>query len=354
VSIEEKEMETRVFKIGEIRSETRTAEATLSTEYPVRRYDGDEVLSHEPDAVDLSRAPLPLIVAHDGDKLPVGLVENMRIEDKTLKGSLRFSKNADEIWNDVKDGILRNLSIGYQIIKRAKTKAGYIATKWAPYECSLVAAGADPLAGIGRKFNQKENRAMDKNDVLKRKKAAVEELAEIAKAGEDEAKMDELKAEIRSLDNRLEAFDLVEQNKGKDESFKPEIHEKQDRALITFEGGPAYDRTFAGMFNQKRKLEVNEDELRAFRASMVEGLGSSGGFSVPDPLAAKWLDDALPNEIVRPRATVWPMTSATRDVPGWDGADQSSSLYGGFWMEFLAEEASGSKQVGKLRKKYPC
>ena len=55
-------MEKRNFQIevGSIRSkENRTVEATLSSTFPVKRYDGEEVLSHEPGAVDLSREPLP-------------------------------------------------------------------------------------------------------------------------------------------------------------------------------------------------------------------------------------------------------------------------------------------------------
>ena len=54
-------MEKRSFEIdiGSIRAETRTVSASLSSEQPVKRYDGEEVLSHKPGAVDLSRAPLP-------------------------------------------------------------------------------------------------------------------------------------------------------------------------------------------------------------------------------------------------------------------------------------------------------
>jgi len=347
-------MEKRNFQIeiGEIRSkEHRTVEATLSSTFPVKRYDGEEVLSHDAGAVDLSREPLPLLCSHNDRMLPVGVVEGLKVAGDKLRGTLRFSRSADAIWADIEDGILRNLSIGYIVKNRQKTKSGYLVTQWQPYECSLVAAPADPTVGIGRNFKQeKGNRKMDKNDVLKSKKAAVDELAELAKTGENAERMEELKGEIRAMDSRLEAFDLVEKNKGKGEDFKPEIRDKQDRQLITVEGGPAYDRTFAGMFNQGRKLEVNEEEIKRFRASMVEGTPSAGGFSVPEPLAAKWLDDSLPNEIVRPRATVWPMTSATRKVPGWDGADQSAGkYYGGFEMEFLAEEGTGNKQTGKLR-----
>lgn len=190
---------------------------------------------------------------------------------------------------------------------------------------------------------------MDKNDILKSKKAAIDEMAELAKTGENAERMEELKGEIRSFDSRLEAFDMADAAKKDTKSFVPDI-KKENRSIIEIVGGPATNRTWAGMFNQGRKLEINEDEIRAFRASMVEGVPASGGLSVPDPLAAQWLDDSIESEIIRPRATVWPMESATRKALGWDAADQAGgTLFGGFKMEFLAEEGTGNKQTGKLR-----
>ena len=344
-------MEKRSFEIdvGSIRAETRTVEASLSSEQPVERYDGEEVLSHKNGAVDLSRSPLPLLCSHNNAALPVGVVENLKLAGGKLKGTIRLSATQDSLWRDICDGILRNLSIGYQITEKKKTKRGFIATKWMPYECSLVAAPADNTVGIGRSIQSKgEKKIMDRNDILKSKKAAVEELAELAKSGENAERMEELKGEIRSFDSRLEALDIADTAKKDTKTFTPDV-KKADRSMIEIVGGPVSDRTYAGMFNQGRKLELNEEVVRAFRASMVEGVPSSGGFSVPEPLAAKWLDDSLPLEIVRPRATVWSMESATRKVAGWDGADQSSTLYGGFAMEFIAEEGPGSKQTGKLR-----
>jgi HK97 family phage major capsid protein len=346
-------MEKRTFEIdiGNIRAETRTVAASLSSETPVMRYDGEEVLSHKPGAVDLSRSPLPLLCAHDNAALPVGVVEGLALADGKLKGTIRLSANQDNLWRDICDGILRNLSIGYRIIEKVKTKKGFIATRWMPYECSLVAAPADNTVGINRSINQKSGDAknMDRNDILKNKKAAIEELAELAKTGENSERMEELKGEIRALDGRLEALDMAEAGKKDLKGFVPDI-KKDDRPVFEVVGGPAINRTWAGMFNQGRKLEVNEEEIRAFRASMVEGVPSSGGFSVPDPLAAQWLDDSIEGEIIRPRATVWPMESATRKVPGWDAADQTGgTLFGGFAMEFLAEEGTGNKQTGKLR-----
>lgn len=188
---------------------------------------------------------------------------------------------------------------------------------------------------------------MDRNDVLKAKKAAVDELAELATSGENTERMVELKDEIRAFDARLEAFDMAaDAGKGK---FTPDI-QKQDKPIIEIGGGPVTDRSYAGMFNQGRALEVTDELLRGFRTAMLEGLDVSGGYSVPEPLAAAWLDDNIESEIIRPRAAVWPMDSATRKVAGWDAADQTGGiLFGGFAMEFLAEAAEGTPQTGKLR-----
>lgn len=345
-------MEKRSFEIdvGSIRAEARTVQASLSSEFPVKRYDGEEVLSHKPGAVDLSRAPLPLLRAHDNSALPVGVVEGLTVADGKLRGTIRLSANQDGLWKDICDGILRNLSIGYQIIEKQKTKRGFIATRWQPFECSLVAAPADNTIGINRSINQKgEIKKMDRNDLLKSKKAAVDELEALAASGENAERMEELKGEIRAFDSRLEALDIADAAKKDKKAFVPDVT-KENRSIIEITGGPATDRTYAGMFNHGRKLEINEEEIRAFRASMVEGTSSTGGFSVPEPLAAQWLDDSIESEIIRPRATVWPMESATRKVPGWDAADQTGgTLFGGFAMEFLAEEGTGNKQTGKLR-----
>jgi len=344
-------MEKRSFEIdiGSIRAETRTVSASLSSEYPVQRYDGEEVLSHKPDAVDLSRAPLPLLCSHNTSSLPVGVVEELAVSEGKLRGTIRLSANQDGLWRDITDGILRNLSIGYQIIEKQKTKRGYKATKWMPYECSLVAAPADNTVGIGRSIQKKGDNKMDRNDLLKTKKAAIDELSELAKTGDNAERMEELKGEIRSLDSRLEAFDIADAAKKDLKTFTPDI-KKADRSIFEVLGGPATNRTWAGMFNQGRPLEVNEEEIRAFRASMVEGVPSTGGFSIPEPLAAQWLDDSLPSEIIRPRAMVWPMESATRKVPGWDTSSQAGGvLFGGFKMEIIPEEGPGTKQTGKLR-----
>lgn len=76
---------------------------------------------------------------------------------------------------------------------------------------------------------------------------------------------------------------------------------------------------------------------------------SDGGFSVPEQFAAWLLDDSLESEIVRPRATVWPMTSDTLKVPGWDAATHTSTLFGGLTGTWLAELGTATEVFAKLR-----
>ena len=56
----------------------------------------------------------------------------------------------------------------------------------------------------------KEKVTMDRNDLLKSKKVAIDDMAELAKSGEDVERMETLKNEIRSLDSRLEALDIAD------------------------------------------------------------------------------------------------------------------------------------------------
>lgn len=126
--------------------------ATLSTEHPVDRGDYTEILQHSRDAIDLSRFPLPVIEAHDGSRLNIGLAENPSIENGRLRADIRFgsSARAREVLADVCAGIVRNLSIGYLISEFETVGDILTATRWLPYECSAVSVPADPHAGFFR------------------------------------------------------------------------------------------------------------------------------------------------------------------------------------------------------------
>jgi len=136
----------------------RTYEFPFSSEFPVARYFGNEILSHDEEAANLNRLNdgAPLLFNHNPDKV-IGVVERAYIDGKRRRGyaRVRFSRNAfaQEILSDVKDGVLRNVSFGYSIDKMEERGSGdYVATAWSPYEISVVSVPADPGVGIGRSF----------------------------------------------------------------------------------------------------------------------------------------------------------------------------------------------------------
>jgi len=152
---------------ADIDEQRRTVPITIASETAVSMADGlSEILRHTPASIDLSRAEngLPLQVAHHAGELPVGRVESIHLDGARLRGLARFSKSAraSEAWQDVLDGILRDVSVGAHVEHWEPGEGGtMIATRWAPMEVSLVAMGADPAAGINRTTTTNERHVTD-------------------------------------------------------------------------------------------------------------------------------------------------------------------------------------------------
>jgi len=130
-------------------------EFSFSSEAPVKRWFGNEVLSHDSSAVDLGRMQdgAPVLFNHDPDRV-IGVVERAWIdgEKRRARALVRFSRNpfAEEVLADVRDGILRNISVGYSIDTAEERDDNIVITRWQPHELSVVAIPADPSIGIGR------------------------------------------------------------------------------------------------------------------------------------------------------------------------------------------------------------
>lgn len=146
---------TLQLKTRKANKDERTVPAVLSTDTPIERGDYFEVLDHA--GADLSRAKdrgLPLIESHDQYRVNIGKVENIRVDDGRLVGSVRFgsSQRANELLADVADGIVDGLSIGY-IVRQWEVdedKKTYTARNWMPFETSVVSVPADSNAGFFR------------------------------------------------------------------------------------------------------------------------------------------------------------------------------------------------------------
>ncbi|WP_395593062.1 phage major capsid protein (plasmid) [Pseudomonas sp. B26140] len=147
--------------LSTIDKENRTVEVAVSSEYPVRRWFGMEVLDHSEAAVDMTRlrAGAPFLVQHNSWSGQVGVVERAWLDesDRRLRAVIRFSRSAqaEEIWQDVVDNIRRNISVGYipveMVLERSESGLDhYRVTRWEPYEVSSVSVPADPTVGVGR------------------------------------------------------------------------------------------------------------------------------------------------------------------------------------------------------------
>jgi len=147
-----KRAEVADFQVSE---DERSIEFPFSSEYPVDRYFGKEILLHTREAVDLVRLEdgAPLLFNHDPAKV-IGVVERAWIDGKKKRGyvAVKFSRNAfaQEVLADVRDGVLRNVSVGYQIAEMEQRGEHFVATRWSPYEVSVVSIAADPTVGVGR------------------------------------------------------------------------------------------------------------------------------------------------------------------------------------------------------------
>jgi HK97 family phage prohead protease len=149
---------TITLECREADAETRTVPASLSSETPIDRWFGQEVLVHQSDAIDLSRAAdgLPMLWNHNSD-LSIGVVDDVKLVKNKLRGLLRFSNNAkaQEVFNDVREGFLRNVSIGYQINKWEEQANSDLVRiiSWSLLEASVVTVPADGTVGINRSYN---------------------------------------------------------------------------------------------------------------------------------------------------------------------------------------------------------
>ena len=136
----------------------RTVEIIFSTGARVKRGFFDEFyeeLSLDPGHVRLGRlnSGAPFLNSHSSRNLDdvIGVVESASVDGKEGVATIRFSNRdgVQDIVNDVKDGIIRNISVGYRIHRMELVEKSdneipvYRATDWEPIEISAVPAGAD-------------------------------------------------------------------------------------------------------------------------------------------------------------------------------------------------------------------
>ena len=147
------------FERASVDEQARTVELAFSSEAPVARWFGAEVLDHSPASIrmDRIRNSGPVLLDHDTSR-HIGVVQSVEIgQDRVGRAVVRFGKSAaaQEAFQDVVDGIRQHISVGYRVHKmvlerKEEDEETYRATDWEPLEISLVAVPADATVGVGR------------------------------------------------------------------------------------------------------------------------------------------------------------------------------------------------------------
>ena len=145
--------------------EKRVVRVGVSSEEPVERSFGMEVLGHSAGDINMefiASGRAPLLLDHDMTK-QIGVIEEFKLDEtaKRTTAVVRFGKSAlaREVFEDVKDGIRMNISVGYRIDKLERYENNgetYYKAQWTPMEVSSVSVPADQsrLVGVGRSKNK--------------------------------------------------------------------------------------------------------------------------------------------------------------------------------------------------------
>ena len=162
---------TREIVVDEIQvhDDSRTMTLSFASETPYERWFGPEVLCVDETAMNMQRFQDGLgclLFNHDRDKV-IGKIERAWLEDNRAYAEVTFDDDefADSIFNKVKSGTLKGVSVGYRVgeytdvhidesFAQGRIKGPcYVASNWEPYEISIVSVPADTTVGVNRSLN---------------------------------------------------------------------------------------------------------------------------------------------------------------------------------------------------------
>ena len=276
--------------------ENNTVEVVFATETPVKRYDWNEgcyfneVLDISKEAINFERLNngLSVLDSHASYRLDavLGVVESAWIDEKTkeARAIIKLSnteKDADII-SKVKQGIIRNISVGYKVDEYTVSKNGkeipeYRATKWTPNELSFVSVPADFNSGV-RSEQKEENfnliNIMDE-DNIRAEEVLTPPKVQNAPTPEHQINESDVRAQAVSEERqRVSDISDVCQRAGLETSFADSLIKNgtslnDARALIIDEVAKrANPAPVAGA----PVVQLGEDEAVKTRNSMVEGI----------------------------------------------------------------------------------
>lgn len=265
------------FRSESFNESENTIDVIFTTNAPVRRFsmfDGpfDEILGMNPEEVRMERLEngAPVLDSHNRFELSdqIGVVEKASVDGQKGIATLRLSKRESlkEVVDDIKDGIIRNISVGYKV--HAMEKVGekedipqYRAVDWEPMEISVVTVPADGNAQIRKEKSDNEDelyecivRGINMEDEKKELNAESEQI-----------KTDEVVAETK-----VEAKKETEEARSEEvetqevETEKIEVKESVDLDALKTEASKDERKRISEIQIACKKFDIEEEKVKNF------------------------------------------------------------------------------------------
>lgn len=306
----------RAFSVDRalVDDDKRTVELAFASETPYERWWGVEILDLSSKSVRLGRLKSggPLLMDHDS-RDHVGVIESVQIgEDRVGRAVVRFGKSAraEEVFQDVKDGIRQNVSVGYAIHKATLIETNkdtgvdsYRVSDWEPFEVSLVSVPADTSVGVGRSAGQDAD-PIEIIESLQEKRTMTTDInvEEIRAAGEQTAakRINDMLAIGKQYKCGDLAAEFVQAGKGIDELKTAIIERMANKPLNTADIGLSEKETKRFSFLRAINALANpgdrkSQELAGFERECSEAVGqklgrAAQGFFVPNDVQKRDLN----------------------------------------------------------------
>jgi len=357
------------FRSVQIRAETinqdsRTLELAFSSEVPCERWFGAEILSHDAKAIRMGRmasGSAPLLADHENSiDSQIGVVESVSVgSDRVARAMVRFAKtdDAEEVYQKVLDGIVRNVSVGY-VVHSARlvetSKSGidtFLIDDWEPLEISLVAVPADATVGVGRSFEEKDFIIQEDDVMEKEKEVSVPNAEDTQRAAQEIVKremdlINKRNSDIMTIGESFVDFDGVKLAARAIAEGKT-VQEFQAIMLERVKSKPAASAG-VGSYGEGAKVKdrSEDDPKQGFRnlgefASVVmadclgrnkderltraastfsnESAGPDGGYAVPVEFAQGIISMAMEEQSLLSMANATPISGNTMRFPKDEG-----------------------------------
>lgn len=246
----------------------------ISSEHPVERWFGREILDHSASAIDRTYLDQGMAVLCEHDtREHIGVLEDVELgADRVLRGFVRYDDGpeAERVKRQVKNGIKRFTSVGYalhdiKLEESADDGDTYRATRWTPLEVSFVAIPADPSVGANRSGEDEllyPVRLTSTEGKMRRKKARAED--EELNAG----------AEVEEEEERSEDEDLDEDE---ERSEDEELDEDEERSEDDEDEEKDEDARGRGALRRRRKARSALNRPGMARRSAVSDRNTAAG-----------------------------------------------------------------------------